>query len=288
MCFSRQLQYCCSAFGLAVTTLISPVAPSAHAQIIYVSDNRSVSAAVGIDTNANSISLGGLATVTYSGNYSGSASPSSPYADFNSSLAGTANVSSAYNGVSNYFSFNVTASQNSSLGAQGISYLSGVHEGDNYPNQNAPYSQISETSSFQVSFMVATTTPYDLTLTRGIDPSFSQETWSLTSANFGSLVSGPPPVFPGGPTAEGTFNYSGMFNPGDVYTLTMYEHAAFHGGAPSVTGEEGDLQALLEVPEPESSFLLGMGALCLIAARHRRKSEEQVRLAAAPARSRSI
>lgn len=282
MLFSRQQYYCCRALGLALA-LIWLAAPSAHAQIIYTSDNRSISAAVGINTNAGPISLGGLATVTYSGDYSGSAAPSSPYANFNGSLFGTANVSTAYGGVSNYFSFNVTANQTSSLGAQGISYSSGVHEGDNYPNLSPPYSQISETSYFQVSFMVATATPYDLDITRGVDPSFSGETWSLNSANLGNLVSGPSGV--DGLSTEGTFNYSGMFTPGDVYTLTLYEHATSHGGAPLVTEEEGDLQATLSVPEPKSSLLLAMGIVCFIAVRRYGKPG---RLVTVPARSRDI
>src|SRR5215472_16811247 len=109
MSYPRQLQYCCSAFGLALAAIIALVTPTVHAQIIYVSDNRSVSGALGIDTNAPSLSLGGLASVTYSGDVSGSVSPSVPYQDFNSALNGTIYVSTAYQGVTNSYSANVYA-----------------------------------------------------------------------------------------------------------------------------------------------------------------------------------
>src|SRR5215469_3385278 len=98
MSFPRQLQNCCKAFGLALTAMISLATPTAPAQIIYVSDNRSVSVAVGLDTNNAFFSLGGLASVSYSGDASGSVSPYTPYADFNSGINGNVNISSAYNG----------------------------------------------------------------------------------------------------------------------------------------------------------------------------------------------
>jgi hypothetical protein len=273
MSFSRQPQYCCSALALVLATIILLSAPIVRAQIIYVSDNRSVSGSLGIDTNAAFLSLGGLASVTYSGDVSGSVSPSSPYVDFNSALNGTVNVSSAYLGVTNSYTANVYAQQISSLGSQGISYSSTVQQGANFPIGDNPYTQCIESSYFQVSFVVATATPYDLILNRGNDTYFGPGTWTLTSANLGTLV-GPDISHNTGP-----FNYTGMFTPGDVYTLTLQQSA----GVAQSPGELETLQATLEVPEPKWSFLLGMGMLCLVVVRRRRESG---RLLTVPALSR--
>lgn len=241
----------------------------AQAQIIYVSDNRSVSADLGLNTN--SLSEGGLNSVTYSGDYSGSASPSVPFAGFNGDASGGVNATTVFRNVTtNNYSGSVYAIQDSSLGLQGITYSSGVSENDNFPNLTF-YSRVGESSYLQVSFMVATATPYSLSCTIPYenDPEFSSETWTLASANLGNLVTGPPTMG----NIAGTFNYSGMFTPGDVYTLTLQEHASQHGGQPIVQGEVGFLDVSLAIPEPKSSLLLGMGMLGLVAIRHRRKSK---------------
>jgi hypothetical protein len=278
MSLTRKLQHCCRAFGLALF-LIYVAAPTVHAQIIYVSDNRSTGASVGIDTNAASLSLGGLATVTYSGDYTASGSPSSPYADFNSALNGTIYVSTAYHGVSNSYSANVYAQQVSSLGSQAITYSSTVQQSWNLAS-TAPFTKCSESSFLQVSFMVGTATPYELTLTRGFDTFFGPGTWTLSSANLGTLVD-----TPSGPVNSGQFSYSGIFTPGDVYTLTLRQGA---GLADTSQGEIDTFQATLVVPEPKSSILFGMGALCLFFLRQWRKSGQHFRSAPAPARARSI
>jgi len=256
--------------------MISLATPTAPAQIIYVSDNRSVSVAVGLDTNNAFFSLGGLASVSYSGDASGSVSPYTPYADFNSGINGNVNISSAYNGATNSYFATANANQASTLGSQGIIYSSSVSQNNDIPQVNV-YTHCSESSFFQVSFMVATATPYDLVLSRGNDTSFGPGTWTLTSANLGTLV-GPPSDL----SSTGPFSFSGTFTPGDVYTLTLQQT----GGVPQSSGELETFQATLSVPEPKSILLLAMGMFCLFAARHRRKSTQQFRLVPVPAHCR--
>jgi hypothetical protein len=109
-----------------------------------------------------------------------------------------------------------------------------------------------------VSFMVPATESYELTCQGGLDPIFSAESWRLSSANLGVLVSGSDY----GHNSGVPFSYSGLLLPGDVYTLTLQETALSVGQA---EGDAGYLQVELVVPEPASNLLLGMGLCGLIA-----------------------
>lgn len=256
--------------GLVFAAIIWLAASAVQAQLIYVSDDRGISASVGYDTN--SLSQEGAAVLSYSGNYSESAGPSSPFADFSTDLGGSAGVSYSMFGFTNTWTANVGAEQVSTLNALGISFGSSVNEGGNhYPGS------CNELSFLHVSFIVSAPVIYDLTCLRGPDANFSAESWRLDSANLGVLVTTPSANGPNngyGPPCS----YSGLLVPGDEYTLTLQETAGF---TTSPYGDSGVLQVDFTVPEPGTNLLLGLGLCGFIALGMERRQRRKAAAASA-------
>ncbi|HVM48083.1 MAG TPA: hypothetical protein VMU04_08650 [Candidatus Acidoferrum sp.] len=244
----RRVFLCLAAGGLGLA------ASNGLAQLNYLSDTRTVSAAVRFNPlnwdygNPSNI-------VSYSGDYSASANPTAPFADFGTTLNGTATLVTSVYGYQSTLSASVSAGQTSFLRPQELSYSSSVAE-----SGSAMPDGYTESSFLQVSFSVSAPLAYSLTCQRGPDPAFSNETWSLASANQGQLLSSP--TSPGPPGWDGPFDYSGTFLPGDVYTLTLNET----GGAvmPNSFDAGGLSVDLVAAPEPSTLALEALGLALLL------------------------
>lgn len=226
-------------FSLAVAAIFS-VATIVPAQITYLSEDYGVEASVSFDTNH--VPPGQF---TYSGDYSASAGSSSPLSSFDTNLIGSATVLYAN---SSSLSAAVGAWQNTLLTAREISYSSAVSE-----SANGWPSSWNESSFLEAIFVVTSPVAYSLTCQRGPDPLFSTETWTLSSANQGVLITTPSG---GGSDYSGPFSYSGFFLPGDQYTLALQETG---GLTPPPGGDHGLFQVVLAVPEPASPWLVVAG-----------------------------
>lgn len=231
-------------------------AATGYAQLNYLSDSRSVSGFARIDTSSYSFPPDYL--ISYSGDYSGSSTPSAPFADFSGGVNGTATL--VYGWVPPYPAgpYTVTASvgsgQTSFLHSQELYYGSN-EQGWGTPAQypNMPSGAWAEaTSSLQVSFSVSAPLAYSLTCTMLGDPVSCADSWSLNSATEGVLATGPDSLQRMNEWGV-PIDYAGTFNPGDIYTLSLSSAGSLDGGGLRVD--------LLVVPEPSSLSLVGFGLL---------------------------
>lgn len=241
----------------AIPAIACLAVPAVQAQLIYVSDNRSVSAAVGLQTNGY-----GSGQVTYSGDYSASAGSSPAFANFNTNLSGSAWLQVVQGASTNAYYASVGVQQTSFLNSQEISYSSFVNE-----SGNTTPGHCNESSYLQVLFIVSSPVTYNLTCQRGPDPLFSAESWTLSSASQGVLAASS--HYNGG-NYTGPFAYTGILSPGDEYTFTLQETAS---SAPAPYGDAGGLQAILTVPEPAPGWLLGLGFCGLLAFKVKRRNQ---------------
>jgi hypothetical protein len=244
------------------------------AQLIYLSDSRSVSGYANVNWPSDPIYY----TTSFTGNFSGSASPSAPFADFATNLSGSATL------IGGFFSANpagggmdipitvnssVSVSQNSFLHPQELNYSS--FEGNSGTlassgaNVQGKYWYGGGGSSLQVSFEVLSPVPYTLWVSGTGDPVSVADSYTLSSAAQGVLVSS---------TSTNLLNYwgpriyySGVFNPSDIYTLTLTSNGENDGGG---------LMADLTVPEPSTAGLAGLallvfcfGTRCRVSKEHR-------------------
>ena len=251
----------CLSFMVACSLL---VAATGYAQLNYLSDSRSVSGFARINTAAYSSPPDYV--ISYSGDYSGSATPSSPFADFSDGPNGVATLvygmSLPYPPGPNTVTASVGASQNSFLHPQELSYLS--HEGGwGTPSQNGtmPSGASSQaTSVLQVSFSVSAPVAYSLMCEGTGDPLACSDNWNLNGVNQGVLASGPTPFQVNFEWGVPIY-YSGTFIPGDIYTLSLSSAGSLDGGGLRVD--------LTPVPEPSSTVLLGLGLLLALVWRFR-------------------
>ena len=169
--------------SLALAAIGCLAAATVHAQITYLSDARSVSGHGAFDTN----DFAGVVSISYSGDDSQSATPSAPFADFNTSLHGGAQATSCgRTGGQRRYGAAFSAAQTSSLSPLQLSY-----SGSASAAQNDPFSVVgvaSSASQFLVSFSVSNSIPYALRCT----PSGGSLGWTLSSSSQGVIISEAP------------------------------------------------------------------------------------------------
>lgn len=261
-----RLKYLRRARSLAVMAFCCCICVNGFAQLVYLTDSRSVSGSASIETNGPPYYV-----ISYSG-YSGSAAPSAPFADFQGSASGTATL------VSGILFTNpntgqllppttntatVNAFQNSFLHS-GELYFNSTEHGSASETANGWIAQGS--SSLQVTFSVSAPVAYNLGVLGLGDPSASYDSYNLSSANQGMLVNGNTGTMEQAEDYGNRLNYSGTFSPGDVYTLTLGSGGG-DGGGPgyfNTFGDGGGLLVDLTVPEPSTTALAGLAFLILI------------------------
>jgi hypothetical protein len=259
----KRLRYLRRVQSLFVIALLCCVAVNGFAQLIYLTDTRSVSGSASLATSlANAIPTPPYYVNSYSP-FSGSAMPSAPFADFQGSASGTGTLtfalSNAVTGQLTPFSNSddVDASQTSFLHPQEL-YFNSVEGGD------IPGSQLSQwtaqgSSSLQVTFTVSAPTPYTLTCRGTGDPVASYLSYNLSSADQGVLVNGNTYTMLNVHEFGAPFIYTGSFDPGEVYTLTLQSQGGFTGPGPN--GDGGGFIADLVVPEPSITAFAGLAFL---------------------------
>lgn len=247
-----------SLFACVLATCAVLTATRGHAQINCLSDSRNVNGHVSISPGAYSSPPGYV--ISYSGDFSGSAGPSAPFADFNGNGSGTATLVYGYNVFppSPTGPWTVTASvaawQSSFLHAQELSFNSQEGTwGSPATYRDMPQDAWGQgNASLLVTFSVSAPVPYTLMCEGLGDPLACWDTYSLSSVNHGVLAAGDT----GTMMSRGQYGvpiyYSGSFEPGDVYTLSLTSAGGLDGGGLSVD---------LQVPEPASLTLLSAGML---------------------------
>ncbi len=216
-------------------------AGTVHAQLTFLSDNRSVSA------------FGSMTGPDGTQSYSQTNIPSASFANFNGFASGS---------VNNYLTSS-SANQTSFEMANQISCSTYVvcqaPFGANYNGSGSAHAD--GTSFFNVSFSVSTPTTFSITENDFNDQGFFGGTFTLSSANNGVIVSGPP-VYNYG---FGAVNqYSGLLEPNDTYTLQIstsieVSQSTYQDVAQNTAG----INVVMAVPEPSSSLLLEAGAVIL-------------------------
>lgn len=242
-------------------------AVNGYAQLNYLSDSRSLSGFATVGSQAPPYYV-----ISSSGNYSASVAPSAPFADLSGSVNGGATLVEGLTGVNNYmntYSASVYAGQTSFLHPLELSYRSfefagGTQEGNGEGS-----------SSLQVSFSVSSPVAYDFTCEATGDPLACWDIWNLSSAIQGVLAA----ETTGSLLQEARYglpiDYSGTFNPGAVYTLTLSSEGGKPGSGSPPFEDGGGLFADLTIasgsvsqPVPDSVAtvaLLGT-VLCLLVA----------------------
>jgi hypothetical protein len=243
------------------------------AQLIYLTDVRSVSGSASVN-NVSQYNSAPYYTTSYSGNFSGSASPSSLFSgDFQGNISGSAIFQGGLNLAGGQspmtISSTVMASQNSFL-HPGELYFSSFESSFGSPNSfGQPSSKwfAEGSSSLQVSFQVLNPVAFNFLLQGTGDPFASSDAFSLGSSGQGVLF--------GGDTASmlqhnqyGTqLDYSGTFTPGNTYTLNLQSQGSLDGG-----GLIGDLTVadpLTFVPEPSITAFAGLAFVIFLLRLHR-------------------
>jgi hypothetical protein len=217
-----------------------------YGQMHYVSDNRSIGVSGFITPSGSSFST----------NYSTTDTPNAPFTIFSGDLRKS--VTWTDPGNSQHHRWSVTeASQNSSLGANEISG-SGLISAHAFENPQISYGQgAAASSSFEVTFSLASATDFNLSGAVDFSPGGSFSVL-LNSANHGNIFTGI--------SANSPFSVSGTLLP-DTYTLLAYAQTA----GPAENACNGQYNFDLQmVPEPSSAALVIGG---LIAAAVRRKRQ---------------
>jgi hypothetical protein len=248
--------------SLVVMAFYCCVSINGFAQLIYLTDTRSVSGSASFGTNQYGTPPFYIAS--YSG-YSGSASPSGPFADFQGSVIGSAilatgitnpNTGQVLPPITN--TATIGANQSSFLHSQELYYQSGEFASPSSANGWVATGD----SSLQVTFSVAAPVAYNLSVLGLGDPLGSSDSYNLSSANLGALMNGNTGTMLQANDYGIRLNYSGTFNPGDVYTLTLDSHGGAIG--PAQFGDGGGLQVDLVVPEPSMTALEGLAFLIFL------------------------
>jgi hypothetical protein len=256
--------------GLLVMALGCFVSVDGFGQLIYLTDARSVSGSAAVN-NVSQYSSPPYYTTSYTGDFSGSAMPSSLFADFNGNANGTATFQGGImGGQALTIGSTVNSSQNSFLHSQELYFSSSEGStGTPFPGYGQPSSQWhgQGESSLQVTFQVASPITYSLSLWNTGDPMATLDIFSLTSSGEGTLASENTGTMPSYEQQWNTpIEYSGTFTPGNTYTLTLDSKGSLDGGG---------LTLDLVVPEPSMTALAGF-AFVIFLLRVRRAKERMV------------
>jgi hypothetical protein len=275
----RRLKYLRRVQSLFVMAFLCCVAVNGFAQLIYLTDTRSISGSASI---AGGVPTEDQTPPFYLNSYSpfsGSAMPSAPFADFQGSASGTGTLTFAYSNsatgqlipFSN--SGEVDARQTSFLHPQEL-YFSSTEFGSTPGTESSQWT--AQGSSFlQVTFTVSAPTPYTLTCTGTGDPIASYLSYNLSGADQSVLVNGDTSTMFNSRFQEYgvPFIYTGSFNPGDVYTLTLQSQGGFIGSGPN--GDGGGFVADLVVPEPSMTAFAGLAFLIFLLQAYRMRQPKQ-------------
>lgn len=247
--------------GLLVVALSCFVSAKGFAQLIYLTDTRSVSGSASV-TDVSQYNSGPYYTTSYSGDYSGSAAPSSQFGDFQ----GNANGGAIFQGGLNLpggnqsamtISSSVAASQNSFLHLDEL-YFSAFESSSGSPGSlGQPSTQWSAqgSSSLQVTFQVLSPIDFNFLLQGTGDPSASSDDFSLSSSGQGVLFSGNSESMLQKNEYGTAIDYSGTFMPGNTYTMTLDSQGGLDGGG---------LIADMVVPEPSMTALAGLALVIFL------------------------
>lgn len=252
--------------SLAVVAFCCCVCANGFAQLIYLTDSRSIS---GTATSSGTVAPPAFFTISYTP-FSGSAAPSTPFADFQGNASGTAiyvgGFSNPTTGQLSQFTNTATisAGQNSFLHSQELYFGS-----SEFGSGSSTYGWSAQaTSSLQVTFSVSAPLAYSLAVQGSGDPLATYDSYNLSSANLGVLVNGNTQTMLQANDYGERLNYSGIFNPGDIYTLTLGSQGGAIGPAPYGDGG-GFLADLTVVPEPSITALAGLAFLIFLLRTHR-------------------
>lgn len=254
---------------LVVMAFCCCICSNGFAQLVYLTDSRSVSGSASVPTNG----LPAFDYVTSYSPFSGSATPSAPFADFNGGVGGVATLIGAYsNPITGQLSPftnspGINAHQNSFLHSQELYFNSSVN--DYNFTTGSGFWQATGSSSLQVSFSVSSPTEFLLSVGGLGDPTGTADSYNLSSADLGVLVNGNTGTMFGQYGNGILINYSGIFNPGDIYTLTLQTSRSDGGLAPDNFPEIGGLLVDLTVPEPSMTALAGLAFLIFLLRAHR-------------------
>jgi hypothetical protein len=241
--------------GLFVMALGCFLSANGFGQLVYLTDTRSISGYAKVN-NVSQYNSPPYYTTYYSGDFSGSAMPYSPFADFMGNVNGTATFQG---GMTNSGGGQTPITITSTVMASQTSFL---HSGELYFNASEsssgspgtfgqPSSQWSAegSASLQVSFEVLIPIPFNLMLQGTGDPFASSDDFSLSSSSQGVLFSGDTTSMLQRNQYGTPFDFSGTFTPGNIYTLTLDSQGQLDGGG---------LAADLTVPEPSMTALAGL------------------------------
>ncbi len=246
--------------GLLLTALGCFLSANGFGQLIYLTDARSVSGSAAVN-NVSQYNSPPYYTTSYSGDYSGSAAPNSPFADFMGSVNGSANFQGGVMNSGQQTPINITstanASQTSFLHSQEL-YFSGSESTSGSPGSfGQPSSQWSAdgSSSLQVSFEVLIPVKFNLMVQGTGDPFTSSDDFSLSSSSQGVLFSGNTTTMLQRNQYGTSLDFSSTFLPGNTYTFTLDSQGNLDGGG---------LMADLSVPEPSMTALAGLAFLIFL------------------------
>lgn len=235
---------------------------SVQAQIIYLSDDRSITVSGGISVP----NYGPGIFESYSGGYSSSTSPAAPFMELNTDVTGSASLFVSNGVEQSTYTTRAEAQQTSILNSSGIYYASDPVGPS--PILGGPSDSGCASSFLTVSFMVPAQLTYNLTAWNALG--FNQD--------FSFTALGPDPWSSAQPNLDGSSTWSGQLDPGVVYTLSLKtftdeEWPNMELITPGISGMQVDLTV---VPEPEPIWLLVLGLAGLVAFNSKRSQKQKL------------
>jgi PEP-CTERM motif-containing protein len=116
-------------------------------------------------------------------------------------------------------------------------------------------------SLLNVSFSVSAPAAFSLTEQNYDHQELPRSMFTLSSANNGLIVQGPDPRNYTGVVLQ----YSGMLEPNDIYTLQISSEVYTSDGYSDF--DDAGITVIMDVPEPSSHLLLGIGMIGIVAMR---------------------
>jgi hypothetical protein len=241
--------------------LLVPASKLSAQTIYWLSDSRYVSVSGYAQTPPDPAS-----------NYSSNGVPSAPFANFQATVSGAADVTSTSaddHGWHGHTAVDSYASQNSKVTSTGVHFNSTVFavSGGYGPWEITQLCHAGADSWFQVTFRVDQSVEWNLFADRTGTPhgniSFG---WNLTSAQDGSILG--PSLY----DSNGKRYYAGWLESGDIYTLQFALHAESEApGLPFGSLSDVGIESTFAiVPEPSSGLLLGLALTTMIWLRRQR------------------
>jgi hypothetical protein len=258
--FFERLKYFRRVQIWVVVAICCCVSLNGFSQLVYLTDTRSVS---GFANFQNPVAFPPLYVTSYTP-FSGSATPSAPFADFQGSASGMATlvevISNSTTGQLTPYSTEtarVDATQTSFLHSQELYYTSRELGGS--PSGNTGF-DAQGNSSLQVTFQVSSPVAYNLTVNNTGDAIATGNNFTLSSSSQGTLATEPTPSYL--EVWNQPVYYSGTFTPGDTYTLTITSGGGNAGAYYNFDGGGFDFD--LVVPEPSMTALAGLAFLIFV------------------------